>query len=281
MGGKRNNSSEYWGVLGVGLFHRIHITALQGMCHIRTLGEIWDKDVTVFFYLQLCKDKACIYNPSSLPWDPSGILGKQGELLNVAVLLRQGQRCRGSQVAGASFLLAPGSSTGSLSCQLPALGKWVPRGALNKGPSCLWQMVKAPASQQHWEHHWSEECCCLHSRAGRKNPVSKSWPHRCKVCLCSLPLSVLELTHHWPYVPAKLGALALSVPWNILSWFLHTCFSLCNMRAVRHMPQEHCDAELILIKCFASIMKCSAKVQSISSILAPNLLSLNGSCHYH
>lgn len=86
------------------------------------------------------------------------------------------------------------------------------------------------------------EWCCPHSVAGRKNPVSKSWPHGCKVCLCSLPLSALELTHHWPCFPAKLGALALPVPCSTLSWFLHTCFSLCNTRAVRHTPQEHCDA---------------------------------------
>lgn len=150
------NSSGYWGVLGVELFHWIYITALQGTFHTRTLGEIWDKEVTVYFYLQLRKDEAWIYNPSSLPWSLSGILGKQGEPFNVAVLLHQGQRCGGSQAAEASFLLAPGSSAGSPSCQLPALGKWVPGGATNKGPSCPWQMVKAPARQQHPELHWSE-----------------------------------------------------------------------------------------------------------------------------
>lgn len=73
--------------------------------------------------------------------------------------------------------------------------------------------------------------------AGRENPVPKSCLHGCKVCLRSLPPSMqclLELTHHWLCFPAKLGALALPVPCNILSWFLYTCFSLCNMRAVRH-----------------------------------------------
>lgn len=126
------------------------------MCNTTALGEIWDKEVTVFFYLQLLKGESCIYNPSSLPWSMSGILGKRGDLCNVAVLLHQGQRCGGSQAAGVSFLLAPGSSAGSLSCQLPALGKWVPGGTTDRDPSCPWQMVKAPASQQHWEHHWSE-----------------------------------------------------------------------------------------------------------------------------
>lgn len=115
-------------------------------------------------------------------------------------------------------------SAGQWQCVRPeppavSWGKRVPCRATDKGPSCPRQMMKASAPA-HSVKSTSEETaqCCPCSMASRRKPVPTSWWLWWKVRL-SLPPPLmqylLELTHHWPCFPDKLGALALPAPCNM------------------------------------------------------------------